>query len=100
MQGIYPDTTLERYLTLIKRMENYFKGFQVKYIERSKNTDDDELVKAVAWSTLLLADVFFHLIEDVEMKTVEPEPRLMKCHRKGKLASTHNGIRSPLSWAR
>jgi hypothetical protein len=48
MQGIYPDTTLERYLTLIKRMENYFKGFQVKYIERSKNTDDDELAKAAA----------------------------------------------------
>jgi ribonuclease HI len=27
------EPTLERYLALVKRMENYFKGFIVKYIE-------------------------------------------------------------------
>jgi hypothetical protein len=30
--------TLERYLTTVRRMENYFKGFTVEYIERAKNT--------------------------------------------------------------
>jgi hypothetical protein len=29
------DATLERYLATIRRMENYFKGFIVKYIERA-----------------------------------------------------------------
>jgi hypothetical protein len=27
------EPTLERYLALVKRMENYFKGFTVEYIE-------------------------------------------------------------------
>jgi hypothetical protein len=30
------DPTLERYLATIKRMDNYFKGFIVEYIERAK----------------------------------------------------------------
>jgi ribonuclease HI len=32
------EPTLERYLALIRRMENYFKGFRIEYIERSKNS--------------------------------------------------------------
>jgi ribonuclease HI len=32
------DTTLEKYLVVVQRMENYFKGFTVEYIERTKNT--------------------------------------------------------------
>jgi ribonuclease HI len=28
--------TLERYLGLIRKIENYFKGFTVEYIERNK----------------------------------------------------------------
>jgi hypothetical protein len=31
------EATLERYLGLVKRMENYFKEFIVEYIERNKN---------------------------------------------------------------
>jgi ribonuclease HI len=27
------ESTLERYLTLIRRMENHFKGFTIEYIE-------------------------------------------------------------------
>jgi hypothetical protein len=27
------EPTLERYLALVRRMENYFKGFTVEYIE-------------------------------------------------------------------
>jgi ribonuclease HI len=30
------ETTLEKYLALIRRMENYFQGFTVEYIERNK----------------------------------------------------------------
>jgi hypothetical protein len=30
------EATLEKYLALIRRMENYFQGFTVEYIERNK----------------------------------------------------------------
>jgi hypothetical protein len=33
------DATLEKYLALIRRMENYFKEFIVEYVERTKNTE-------------------------------------------------------------
>jgi hypothetical protein len=39
-------------------MENYFKGFTVVYIDRSKNTEADELVMVAAHNTPLPADVF------------------------------------------
>jgi ribonuclease HI len=42
------DETLERYLVAIRRMENYFKDFTVKHIERAKNAEADELAKAAA----------------------------------------------------
>jgi ribonuclease HI len=53
------DETLERYLAVVRRMENFFKGFTVKHIERAKNTEVDELAKATA------------------RKIVEPEPRMV-----------------------
>jgi hypothetical protein len=28
------DATLERYLAIVQRMENYFKGFTVEYVKR------------------------------------------------------------------
>jgi hypothetical protein len=40
------ELTLEKYLSLVRKMENYFKGFTVEYIERAKNFEDDEFVKA------------------------------------------------------
>jgi hypothetical protein len=36
------ESTLEKYLALIRRMDNYFKGFTVVYIEGNKNTKVDE----------------------------------------------------------
>jgi hypothetical protein len=56
-------------------MENHFKGFTMEYIERSKNTEADELVKAVARNTPLPTDVFLQVISDASIKTVEPEPK-------------------------
>jgi acetolactate synthase regulatory subunit len=35
------DETLERYLAVIRRMERFFKGFTVQYIERTKNSEAD-----------------------------------------------------------
>jgi ribonuclease HI len=40
------DATLERYLATVRRMENYFNGFTIEYIERAKNIEADELAKA------------------------------------------------------
>jgi hypothetical protein len=42
------DATLEKYLALIRRMENYFKGFSVEHIKRNKNVKTDELAKVAA----------------------------------------------------
>jgi hypothetical protein len=71
------DATLEKYLAAIRRMENYFKGFVVEYIERTKNTNADELDKAVAKKVVLSPDVFFQVSEDPSVKTVEPRPRMV-----------------------
>jgi hypothetical protein len=71
------ELTLNKYLTLVRRMENYFKGFTVEYIERNKNTEADDLAKVVACNIPLPADVFFQVIEDALVKTVRLEPRLI-----------------------
>jgi hypothetical protein len=68
---------IERYSALVRRMESYFKGFIVEYIERTKNAEADELAKASVCNTLLLADVFFQVISDAPIKIVEPEPRVV-----------------------
>jgi hypothetical protein len=57
-------------------MENYFKGFTVEYIERTKNTEADELAKAATKKAVLPPVVFFQVIEDSSMKIVELEPRM------------------------
>jgi ribonuclease HI len=57
-EWIAREPTLEIYLTLIRRMENHFKGFTMEYIKRSKNTEADELAKAAARKTPLPADIF------------------------------------------
>jgi ribonuclease HI len=71
------EPTLERYLTFVRRMESHFKGFTVEYIERSKNTEADELVKATTRNTPLPADIFLQVISDASIKTVEPEPKMI-----------------------
>jgi hypothetical protein len=58
-------------------METFFKGFTVENIERARNTEADELAKAVAKKAELSPDVFFQVIEDPFVKTIEPEPRMI-----------------------
>jgi hypothetical protein len=69
--------TLQRYLALVRRMENYFKGFTVQYIERTKTIEADELAKAAARNTLMPADVFFQVLKPASIKTVLLEPRII-----------------------
>jgi ribonuclease HI len=71
------DKTLERYLAVVHRMENHFKGFIVEHIERAKNMEADELAKAATRKVALPSDVFFQLIKDPSIKSVEPEPRMV-----------------------
>jgi ribonuclease HI len=52
------DETLEMYLAAVWRMERFFKGFTVKYIERTKNSEADELAKAAAKKMEIPPDVF------------------------------------------
>jgi hypothetical protein len=53
MECMARDATLEKYLAIIRRMENYIKGFVVEYVERTKNTKVDELAKAATSKTTL-----------------------------------------------
>jgi hypothetical protein len=69
------DITLEKYLALIRRMENYFRGFFIEHIERRKNTEVDELAKGTTRKTRLPHDVFFQTLEDSSVKIVNTEPR-------------------------
>jgi hypothetical protein len=71
------DETLERYLATAQRMENFFKGFTVEYIEREKNIEADELAKAAARNAVLPPAVFFHVIKFPSVKTVKPEPTMV-----------------------
>jgi hypothetical protein len=64
-------------LALIRRKESYFKGFTIEYIERTKNVEADELAKATAHNTPLPDDVFFLVISDASIKTVEAELRVI-----------------------
>jgi hypothetical protein len=70
------EPTLEKYLALVRRMEKNFKGFTVKYIDRNKNSEADELVKAAACINPIPADVFLQTIIDTSIKTIEPGPRV------------------------
>jgi hypothetical protein len=58
-------------------MERFFKGLRVQHIERTKNEEADELAKAASRKAVIPPDVFFQVIEDPSMKTVEPEPRMV-----------------------
>jgi hypothetical protein len=58
-------------------MEGFFKGCTIQHIERAKNTEADELAKAAARKAVLPQDVFFQVIEDISVKIVELEPRMI-----------------------
>jgi ribonuclease HI len=68
---------LKKYLSLVKRMEKFFKGFTVEYIDKNKNSEADEHAKAAARNTPLPADVFLQTISDTLIKMIELEPRVI-----------------------
>jgi hypothetical protein len=69
------NATLERYLALVRRMENYVRQFSVSHMEGAKNTKTDEMAKAMTQKTTLPLDVFFQTLQDSSVKTVELERR-------------------------
>jgi ribonuclease HI len=71
------EPTLERYLGMVKRMENYFKQFTVEYIEQNKNFEAGELAKGAARNTPMPTDVVFQVLEDASVKIVPPEPKVI-----------------------
>jgi ribonuclease HI len=71
------EPTLEKYLALIRRMEIFFKGFTIEYIDRNKNSEADKLAKAAACNNSLPADVFSQTMSNASIKTIELEPRVI-----------------------
>jgi hypothetical protein len=55
----------------------FFRGFTVEYIDRNKNIEADELVKAAARNTSLPVDVFLQTITDASIKMIESEPSVI-----------------------
>jgi hypothetical protein len=74
------DATLEKYLGLIRGMENYFKGFSVEHIERNKNIEADELAKDATQKIAMPPDVFFQSIEHSSIKHNQAEAQNSNCH--------------------
>jgi ribonuclease HI len=77
-ESIAREPTLKRYLVLVRRMESFFKGFTMEYIDKNKNSKADELAKAAAHNTPLPAEVFWQTIKDASIKTIELEPRVIR----------------------
>jgi ribonuclease HI len=69
------NSMLERYLALVRWMENYIRGFSVEHIDWSKNIETDELAKATTRKAAQPPDVFFQTLKDSSLKIIEPEPR-------------------------
>jgi hypothetical protein len=54
------DAVLEKYLGLVRRMENYFKGFLVKHIRRNKKIKANKLAKAPSQKVAMPPDAVSH----------------------------------------
>jgi hypothetical protein len=54
------DAVLEKYLGLVRRMENYFKGFLVKHIRRNKKIKANKLAKAPSQKVAMPRDAVSH----------------------------------------
>jgi hypothetical protein len=54
-------------------MENYFRRFSVKHIDRNKNIEVDEQAKATTRKIALPPNVFFQTIEDSLVKAIDSE---------------------------
>jgi hypothetical protein len=93
------EPTQEKYLALVYRMESYFKGFTVEYIEWNKNTEAKDLAKATTHNTPMSTDVFFQVIKYTSVKTVL-RAEAYKCYWRRRLESTDNGLPPSLLWAK
>jgi ribonuclease HI len=69
------DPELARYLQFLREREKYFKGFTVKNISRTNNSDADEIAKATTQNTSLPQDVFFQVLNQASIDTKQEAPR-------------------------
>jgi ribonuclease HI len=69
------DPELAKYLQFLRDQEKHFEGFTVKNISRNNNSDADELAKAAAQNTSLPQDVFYQILKQASIKTVQATPR-------------------------
>jgi hypothetical protein len=88
------DETTKRYLVVVRRMENFFKGFTVQHIERAKNTEAYELAKATARKAALPHDVFFSSYQRPLRKNSRARAKNGKWRARRRLVSTDHGIPS------
>ena len=69
------DLELAKYLQFLREQEKYFKGFTIKNISRTNNSDADEIAKAAAQNTSLPQDVFFQVLTHASIKAKQEVPR-------------------------
>jgi hypothetical protein len=69
------DLELAKYLQFLRDQEKHFECFTVKNISRNNNSDADELAKAAAQNTSLPQDVFYQILKQASIKTVQATPR-------------------------
>jgi hypothetical protein len=75
-------------------MKNYFRGFSVEHIEREKNTEADELVKATTRKTTLLPDVFLNT-QRLFSENSGAEAQDSEYHPRRRLESSNHSIPPP-----
>jgi ribonuclease HI len=81
IECIAREPTIEKYLPLVRRMENFFNGFTVDYIDRNKNSEANKLAKNAARNISLPANVFSQTMSNASIKTIETEPRVINIIR-------------------
>jgi hypothetical protein len=62
-------------LQFLRDQEKHFVGFTVKNISRNDNSDADELAKAAAQNSSLPQDVFYQILKQASIKTVQATSR-------------------------
>jgi hypothetical protein len=67
------DATLEKYLPIVRRIENYFKGFTVEYVERAKNTEVED------WRAQIMAYLRHHYESDNNIELLRMQQRANAC---------------------
>ena len=61
----------------VRKIEGFFLGIMTKPISRSKNSEADELVKAIAQGITLPSDIFYEVINQPSIELNIKAPKLI-----------------------